>query len=108
MKLIIGKSNMRGVIIAETENDKDTLKTLYHSHIIFGFYAYWEDTPEKKGRDDARVKKFLDSYPDAKAIGFINCPDGFNKESNFMPKIERKELSKTKELKQTLFDGLED
>lgn len=67
----------RVLILAETDNDRETLKILYDSHIIFGLYQIWLKSPDGKGENLPEIKPYLEKIPTLTGLGWLNIVKGF-------------------------------
>jgi len=67
----------RVLILCETDNDRESLKILYESKIIFGLYQIWLRSPEGKGENRPEIKPYLDKIPTLTGLGWLNIVKGF-------------------------------
>jgi hypothetical protein len=65
----------KAVIIAETLNDAKSLDFFFG--ISWGFYLIWTKSSEKNDIKDDKIRKIVDKFPNAYAIGMLHSDDGF-------------------------------
>lgn len=65
------------LILAETDNDRESLELMYRSHVVFGLYQIWLKGEEGKGENHPQVKPYLDKIPTLTGLGWLNLVKGF-------------------------------
>jgi len=79
IKIESKKNKSKVLLIAETDNDMDTLKFLFDSHVVFGFWKLY-NYKEDKTRTIPEAKYMRLNFPLAVGMGFINI------NSTYIPK----------------------
>lgn len=99
MKTIINKQDdTKVLLLATTEDDKESLYLMFHNQVIFGLWKIWL-RDNNKGLDTPEIKALTSVIPNLEGVGWLNLVKGFVAHQNIKVLHKNKEQSLFEEIK---------